>query len=157
MRRRLMATAILATTVLGGCIASYEAPEVRFEGIRLGGLGLRGGTVYAQLNVVNPNRFRLRTDELSYDLELSGAGEDREWVRLAEGTFRDRIEVAAYDSALVEIPIEFAYADLGGALRSILDRGTVDYRVTGRVQLIDPIDRSIPYRRTGQVTFNDMD
>jgi hypothetical protein len=30
----------------------------------------------------------------------------------------------------------------------------VDYRVTGRVRLTDPIDRSIPYRRTGKVTFN---
>jgi LEA14-like dessication related protein len=155
MRRPIIPVALLTVSALAGCLAGYQQPEVRFDGIRLGGLGLRGGTVYAQLHVLNPNRFSLRTDELSYDLELAGPGDDVDWVRLAQGTFRERIEIEARDSALVEIPIEFAYADLGGAIRSILDRGTLDYRVTGRVRLTDPIDRSIPYRRTGKVTFSD--
>jgi LEA14-like dessication related protein len=151
--RRLTVAVFLPILALTGCLAGYRQPEVRFDGIRLGGLGLRGGTVYAQLHVVNPNRFGLRTDALSYDLELSGPGEEPEWIRLAEGTYRERIEVDARDSTLVEIPIEFAYADLGGALRSILDRGTIDYRVSGRVELTDPIGRSIPYRRTGTVSL----
>ena len=151
--RRVILAVLLTAIPLAGCLAGYQQPEVRFDGIRLGGLGLRGGTVYAQLNVVNPNRFGLRTDALSYDLELSGPGDDADWIRLAEGTYRERIEVEARDSAIVEIPIAFDYADLGGALRSILDRGTIDYRVSGRVELTDPIGRSIPYRRTGTVNF----
>ena len=151
MKKMLLAVAALALTT--ACFGRYTQPEVRFDGLRLGGLGLRGGTVYAQLQVINPNPFTLRTSELTYDLELAAAGGGPEWVRLAEGTFGERIEVPARDSAAVEIPIEFAYGDLGGALRTIMDRGTVDYRVSGRVRLTDPLDRSIPYRRTGKVSL----
>lgn len=153
MKRSVRAATLAAAALAAACFGNYQQPEVRFEGVRLGGLGLRGGTVYARVHVVNPNSFTLRASELTYDLELSGGGEDPAWMRLAEGTFVERIEVAPRDSSLVEIPIEFLYGDLGGALRTIIDRGTVDYRVSGRVRVTDPLDRSIPYRRTGKVSL----
>lgn len=152
--RSLLALTALAAG-LGGCAFGFEQPVVRFDGLRLGGLGVRGGTVFAQLHVVNPNRYGLETTSLSYDLEVGGpAGNgDPQWATLATGTYSDPIRVEGRDSAVVEIPIEFTYSQMGGALRSIMERGTVDYRVSGTVDIRDPIRRAVPYRRTGTVSL----
>lgn len=148
------ATLALATLTNAGCFASFERPEVRLEGVRVGGIGLRGGTVYAQLQVVNPNGFTLRAQGLTYALDLAGTGGADDWLPLAEGTFDERIDVPARDSAVVEIPIEFSYSDLSGALRSVLDRGTLDYRVSGSVRVTDPVGRTVPYRHSGTVSMS---
>ena len=95
------------------------------------GQGLRGGLVYVQLSVVNPNDFPLEATGLTYNLELRDptTGGDGEWVDLAEGRFGESVRVGARDSSIVEIPVEFTYTGAGAALRSILDRGTLSYRV----------------------------
>lgn len=152
-RVRRISVVALTAVALAGCFASFERPEVRLEGVRVGGIGLSGGTLYAQLQVVNPNGFALRADELTYDLEFSGARAE-EWLPFAEGVFVERIEVPARDSALVEIPVEFSYRELGGAIRAVLDRGTLDYRVRGSVRVTDPIGRTVPYRHEGTVTMS---
>lgn len=138
-----------------GCGTAFEPPEVRFEGMRLGGVGLRGGTIHAQLYVANPNGFDLETSSLSYDLEVrngASSGDDG-WKRLADGTFDEPIRVGAGESKLVEVPIEFEYAELGSALSAIMDHGTFDYRVRGVAKLRRPIGRDVPYRHTGRVSM----
>ncbi len=141
--------------VAGACGLAFKRPEVRFEGLRVGGLGLRGGTVYAQLHVINPNDFRLETTGLSYDLEVGDRTlSDNGWTRLASGTFDTPIRVDGNSSTMVEIPIEFSYAQMGGALRAILEKGTFDYRVTGTVHVQEPISRDVPYSRTGVVSLS---
>lgn len=152
--RKSVLGVLVAAFAVGACSVGFRQPDVRFDGVRLGGIGLRGGTVYAQIHVVNPNGYRLQTAALSYDLDVSGDPDNGErWARLASGTFTDPIRVDARDSALVEIPIEFSYAQMSGAMRSILERGTFDYRVSGVVTVRDPIRRNVPYRRTGTVSM----
>lgn len=148
---------LLLALALGasGCGAAFERPEVQFDGMRLSGVGLRGGTIHARLNVANPNGFDLEATSLTYDLEVrNGASSDDEgWMRLADGTFDERIRVGAGQNAAVEVPIEFEYAELGGALYAIMDNGTFDYRVTGVVTLRRPIGRDVPYRHSGRVSL----
>jgi LEA14-like dessication related protein len=145
--------AVLAVIVVAaGCARAVQQPDVRFDGVRIGALGLRGGMLYAQVHVGNPNRFGFEAEWLSYDLELAapGTGEER-WIRVAEGRFEQPLQVDARDSARVEIPIEFSYAQLDGALRSVLDRGQVPYRVRGQVRISEPLGRTVPYSRQGEV------
>lgn len=150
-----LAALLLMTLATGACSAAFQQPEIRFDGVRLGSIGLRGGLLYARIQVTNPNRFAFETSALSYDLELrspgSADGDEGRWVRLAEGTYAEAIRVEGRDSTSIEIPIEFTYSGLDGALRSVIDRGTVSYRVGGVVEVRDPVRRSVPYRRTGVV------
>jgi LEA14-like dessication related protein len=151
--RRILAPAALALVLAAtGCARAVQQPDVRFDGVRIGSVGLRGGMLYAQVHIGNPNRFGFEAQWLTYDLELAqpGTGEQR-WVRVAEGTFEQPVRIAARDSARVEIPIEFTYAQLDGALRSVLDRGQVGYRVRGQVRISEPLGRTVPYARTGEV------
>jgi LEA14-like dessication related protein len=153
--RRTLALALVAVALsAAGCAAAFQQPEVRFEGVRLGAIGLRGGVLYAQVHVTNPNRFAFQTQSMTYDLELAAQdGDTQRWVRLAEGTYNDPVRVAARGSEIVEIPIEFSFTQLDGALRSVLDRGSVNYRVSGQLRLVEPIGRTVPFSRTGMVSM----
>lgn len=150
---QIRALPVVALLFAAACASVFREPDIELRGIRLGGIGLRGATVVALLHVENPNSFGLRTDSLTYDLELRDRDASDDWLRLATGTIGQRLEVDGNSEQLLEIPIEFSYSDLGPAVRSLLDRGTFDYRVSGRVQVSEPIRRLVPYRKSGRVTL----
>jgi LEA14-like dessication related protein len=150
---RKIVTALLLALPAAACAGAYRQPEVALEGVRVGSVGLRGGTLYAQLIVRNPNRFDLETRSMTYDLEVAHPTRAGEWVSFAQGTFDERVRVDSRGSTMLEVPIQFRYDDMGGAFRSILDTGSFIYRVSGNVQLSEPIGRNFPYRKQGTVSL----
>jgi LEA14-like dessication related protein len=149
--RAVVAAMVLVSTA---CSMAYRQPDVRLEGIRVGSIGLRGGMLYAQVFVANPNNFDLETNALTYDLQLAHPSNEQEWISFAQGTMTEPIKVSGHRTTLIEIPIAFRYQDLGGAMRTILDTGTFNYRVSGDVQLKEPMSRKIPYQKAGVVTMS---
>lgn len=150
--RTALAMALIGT--LAACSSAVRQPEVTLEGIRIGGIGLRGGTVYAQVHITNPNGFDLETESLTYDLQIADPDDAGEWISFSEGTITERIRVRGGSSTTVELPVQFRYDDMGGAMRSILDTGTFNYRVQGNVRLSEPLGRTIPYTKTGVVSMD---
>jgi LEA14-like dessication related protein len=150
--RSLFALFLLALT-LGACSRAVRQPEVRLEGVRVGGVGLRGGTIYAQVLVTNPNGFDLETEQLTYDLQVADPKDASQWISFSKGVIDERIRIDDHDSKVIEVPIQFRYDDFGGALRSIIDTGTFNYRVTGGVKLTGPLGRTIPFSKTGIVSM----
>jgi LEA14-like dessication related protein len=154
MHRYRFMMAALALGLSAAACAGPQQPEVRLEGIRVGGLGLRGGTLIAQVLVRNPNGFDLETSALNYNLQVAHPTDPGQWVRFAEGSYDERLRVEARSSRILEVPIQFRYDDVGGAFRSILDTGSFNYRVTGDVRLSAPISRTFPFSRTGTVAMD---
>ncbi|MCI0435688.1 MAG: LEA type 2 family protein [Gemmatimonadetes bacterium] len=140
----------LISALIAACVPRFSTPDVRLAAVRLGGLGLNGGTVRASLFVYNPNSYALGGTALSYDLAL-GDPASADWVPFADGSLESTFHVPAEDSARVEIPVNFTYAGLGSALRAALRTGEVSYRLTGTVQVSEPVRRRVPYTRTGTV------
>ena len=138
-------------SLLAGCSSAVKEPEVRLDRISVGALGLEGGVLRVRLQVLNPNSFGIQAEGLEYLIEVSEGGGDEPWTSLSEGRFTDRITVEADDSALVEIPVRFRYRDLGTAVSAMLATGSFDYRVSGSVQLVEPLRREIPFRRSGAI------
>lgn len=150
--------ALLLTLLLGACGGPvFQQPEVSLEGVELAGLGLRGGTLLVDLRVVNPNRFSLSADQLAYELALADTGAEpgeRQWHAFASGMHEEDFAVAARDTAVIQVPVEFTYASLGTAATSLLRAGTFDYRATGEVDVRTPLGRhGVPFRRTGTITL----
>jgi LEA14-like dessication related protein len=154
LRYRSLLAGLLIALPLAGCSGAFRQPEVEFEGVRLGGIGLRGGTLYAQVLVSNPNRFDLETRSLTYDLEVPHPTRAGEWVSFTQGTIDENVRVAARGATILEVPISFQFDDMSGALRSMLDTGSFAYRVSGSVRLAEPIGRTFPYRRQGTVSLS---
>jgi LEA14-like dessication related protein len=159
MKKRFLAPILLLATLwTSACMPTIKRPEVQLVGVRLGSLGLQGGLLYVQVGVQNPNGFALRANGFTYRIELREPGQEGEaWSNLAEGVFRQEVQVAAHDSTVVEIPVEFRYSGLGTAVRSILDTGTFNYRISGKVDVEKPIRTDIPYRHTGTATLARFD
>lgn len=152
VRNRILLLALLLLP-LAACSSALRQPEVRLDAVRVGGIGLRGGTLYAQVHVMNPNRFDLETRSLTYDLQVPHPDDASDWISFAQGTITEQIRVGRNSSTVIEVPIQFRYDDFGGAVRSILDSGTFNYRVRGNVRLSEPVGRTIPYSRTGIVSL----
>lgn len=148
---RALTVVALGALALAAC-SGVQEPRVVFEGLRIGSLGLEGGRVLVRVAVVNPNRFGLEASSVEYDLDLRD--EDGEgWVDLAEGVYEEEIHIGGRDSMVVQIPVDFTYRQLGPALRSLLNRGNVDVRVAGAVELEEPVSRRIPFRREQNVSL----
>lgn len=155
MKRLITMLALVAVTGATGCMSHVKKPEVRMAGVRLGGIGLTGGLVYVRLNVTNPNRFGMETRAIRYDLDIADQSDDDEkWIDFADGVYAEPLKVGGRDSTMVEIPVEFKYNALGGAMRSILDRGTFNYRVSGEVDVREPIGTTVPFKKRGIVTLS---
>ena len=153
--RAMLFFALSAGIVAAGCIGRVRKPEIELTGVKVGGLGLRGGSLIAQLEIKNPNSFDLETAIITYDLKVAdrttNGGEN--WIDFARGEFNQKVTVEDGGTTLVEVPIEFTYASVGSAIRSIMDRGTFNYRVEGTVGLREPMRTEIPYRHTGNVSL----
>ena len=149
--------AVLAALLLSSCASAFRQPEISVEGVELGGLGLRGGTVLVSVRVQNPNSFALTADQIRYELLLkdSQAQGDSAWTRFAEGTFDERISVEGGRTETFRIPVEFSYSSLGGAASSVLRTGRFDYRARGTVMAKTPFgSREVPFRKTGTLLMN---
>lgn len=149
--------AAVLTVVATGCGGGmFEQPRVTLENVQIGGLGLRGGTLLVNLQIVNPNRFALNANQMSYELALSDpeAGGDTTWIDFAKGIYDQPFSVSARDSATVQIPVEFSYSGMGAAGSSLLRRGTFTYRAAGSVDVRTPLGtHAVPFRKRGTVTL----
>ena len=148
---------LLLVALVGACASSvFRQPVVTLENVQIGGLGIRGGTLLVNLKVVNPNRFALNASRLTYELAVSDPQEaaDTAWIDFADGIYDQPFSVAARDTAVVQIPVEFSYTGLGTGIGSLLSRGTFTYRAAGVVDVRTPLGSyDVPFRKRGTVTL----
>jgi LEA14-like dessication related protein len=108
------------------------------------------------VEIENPNGFALTANQVRYQLaiaNLAGA-DDTTWTDVASGVYQEQLSVRAGQSAAVQVPVEFTYADLGNAASSLLRAGTFNYRATGAVDVSTPLGAyQVPFRRGGMVTL----
>ena len=116
-----------------------------------------GGTLLVNVQVVNPNRFSLAADELTYQLSVTDPDRpavDSVWIDFATGVYDEGFSVGSRDTAVVQIPVEFSYAALGAAAGSIMRSGTFTYRATGSVDVRTPLGgRQVPFQRRRTVAL----
>ena len=145
--------AMLVVLVAAAC-ASVRRPEIQLNTIRVGGVGLRGATLIAELDINNQNDFDIATDSITYQLFANTATNGETWEPVLQRTYAQRIVIAEDKITRVEIPIDFNYSELTGAARTILDRGMLNYRLVGNAYLTEPARRTIPFSRTGSVSLS---
>lgn len=154
---RNVSSLLLGALLLAGCAGNvFRQPVVTLEGVQVGGLGLRGGTLLVNIQVVNPNRFELSANELDYRLAVAdpSASGDSAWIDFATGTYDQPFSVAPRDTANVQIPVEFSYGGLGNAASTLLRAGSFSYRAEGTVDVRTPLGTyEVPFNRRGTVSL----
>jgi LEA14-like dessication related protein len=112
--------------------ATFAEPVVRLKDVTITGLGLQGGSVDVRLSVYNPNHFSLDAVRMTYHVDVDS-------IALGEGALNNRFVVAKGDSSEVSLPVKFTYAGLGAAGRSLMQSGSVNYRVRGDFTVSTPL------------------
>lgn len=124
--------------------ATFKEPDVQLRQFTITGLGLTGGSIDVVLSVYNPNGYKLDALRMTYQVDVDS-------IKLGDGALDGRFVVAEKDSSLVRLPIRFTYAGLGAAGRSLIQSGTVNYRVRGDFTVGTPLGNfTRPYDRRGR-------
>jgi LEA14-like dessication related protein len=103
-----------------------------------------------RLNVHNPNTYELQGTQFSADVNFEGTH---------FGTIsRDAaFSLPAETNAPLDLNLQFTWAGVGTAARSIVSRGAADYELRGRVLIDTPIDdRWVEIGRTGTARLEDL-
>ena len=151
---RMLAVAVVACgTVLGGCSHAFHQPQVTLTGLTLGGIGLKGGLVYADVAVKNPNRFTLETNRITYDLRVQDPSNASNWLPFTTGEYTQEIKVGSGQTTTLQVPIQFSFATASAAVQSVMNSGIFNYRVAGEVHVTEPITRTVPYQHQGVVSL----
>ncbi len=140
-------------TVLGGCAHAFRQPEVTLTGLTLGGIGLKGGLVYADVAVKNPNHYTLETNRITYDLRVQDPNNVANWLPFTAGAYTDQIKVGSGQTTMLQVPIQFNFNTASAAVQSVMNSGIFNYRVAGEVHVTEPITRTVPYRHQGVVSL----
>lgn len=149
---RALALAVAVLPLVSGCSLLYKQPAVRSTGVRVTELGLTDGVLRVRLEVSNPNRYGLEVRSVEYRLEVEGGGSAGAWRELAAGVRADAVRIGARGTAEMEVDVPFRYAALGAAVRALLERGSVRYRVRGAVRVAGPLGSvTVPFRSEGEL------
>jgi LEA14-like dessication related protein len=148
MRRIALVVVGAAVAVTTACAtlgrAAFVQPVVSLRDVRVVGLGITGGNLDVVLSVYNPNGYRLDATKLRYRVQVDS-------TQVGIGEIDNRFTVNDKDSTIVRIPVQFTYAGLGAAGRSIMNTGALNYRVTGEVTVGTAFgDHTVPFSQTGR-------
>ncbi len=145
---------ILLALALGGCAllggAQFQEPHVQLEGVAVTGLGISGGSLRVELDVYNPNSYDIRGARFTAELHL-------EDTRFGELSHESVFELAAETHTRLEIPMQFTWEGVGAAARGLLARGSVSYRLEGRLMIDAPGgDKRVTVGNSGVVAVRDV-
>ena len=144
---RLFVGVLVVAVAAGGCLSTvFEKPELQFRGLRVGSIGLGGASIDVVVEVYNPNSYRLGLDRFTYDLTVEN-------VRFGTGEIEAPITVEGRSTATVRLPLDLDWSRLGGVGRRVLDRGSVEYGVSGELTVATGFGRRrVPYAKTGRLS-----
>ena len=142
----------MTTLVLVGCSLAFQAPSLSVAQVRLSSIGFQGGTLLVTVDVENPNRYALRSEDFSYSLSFLDEEAGREaWLTLAEGGLAEPLSIEAGETGSVDVEVPFDFGDVGSALARLLHRGELEYRFTGALTVRTPVGRArVPFDERGR-------
>jgi LEA14-like dessication related protein len=151
--------AVTAVALAGtACSLVFQRPTLRVADVRLASMDLRGGTLAVALQIDNPNRFSLESQDFSYRLffldaapgDTSAGGQDA-WVKLADGRLSEPTSVPAHGTGTVTVNVPFDFASVGLAAGRLLRQGELEYRFSGELLFHTPLGgKRLPFDERGR-------
>jgi len=112
--RRLAAAATAVTLLLAACAPAITAPEVRLQSIN----AKSADEMVVGLEIINPNRFRLRVLLVDYEVSVG----DRLCGR---GRRSEELFLAARDTTVADFPLAIDYSELLNSIPALFTDSVV--------------------------------
>ena len=146
---RPLVVLVLGARALTGCAAvqrfSFVEPAVDVAAVRITALTLSGGALDVVLRVHNPNPYALRGGRFEGEVAL----EDTPFGSVSR---TDPWAIPARADTSLTVQLAFSWSAVGPTARAVIDRGSVRYRLTGRVLVETPVDeRWVLLEQQGEV------
>ena len=144
----LALVALLAGCSAGGVNpAKLIEPKVSVRTIAVRNVGLTGGTLEVAFAFHNPNKFSLTGAGLNAALAIEGR-------KFGDVLLDSPFTLAGTDTTVITVPLAFTWAGAGGAARSVLNSGAVNYGVDGNFVVKLPAnagDLTVPFTGSGTI------
>lgn len=136
-RRPRFALVLPILLVFSGCasMAGLVAPDVSVVGLQLEDLTLLESTGTLTVRLVNENPEPLVVDGAAFKVRLEG-------IRVGNAVGDERVEIPRLSSATVPLELYVSHVAVGTRLPRILEQGTIDWEVRGKVWIERPWGRS---------------
>jgi LEA14-like dessication related protein len=123
-----------------------KTPEISVTGLKLRQMSLMEQRGQLAIRLHNPNRIALGVRAFRYRVEMSGQ-------RFAKGQTAEPFRIPARDATSFDVDVRLSMLKLAGSLVGALlaPRPTLEYRITGEIELALPWLPPIPFSYTGQV------
>ena len=138
----------LVASLLAGCAAPLQKPEVSLAGVELVGIGLVEQRLLLKLRISNPNDVDLPVKALSFDLDLDGQP-------FAKGASEQPVTIARQAEAQLDVKVVSRFGEVLKQLRAARQNGKLGYRVHGRVELEG--SGSVAFDRSGEVPLASLE
>ena len=70
----------------------------------------------------------------------------------SRGTLREPVRIASRGRAEVQVPAELSFSRLSAPMRSVIEMGSFNYRITGTLSIQEPRPTTAPFSQTGNVS-----
>lgn len=132
-----------------GSLPILRIPELQVVSLRLNEISLSGANLDLELELSNPNSFKVFVQSLEYHFQVEG----QDWV---SGMRQERVRLAEKERALLTIPIELDFAALGrGVQQLILGRQRLQYILAMNVEVGTSLralqKTTLPFELTGEL------
>ena len=142
---------VLGAVSVSGCeslVREIQAPGVELVGLQFKGIELSRQSFQVSLDVTNPNAIPLPIRAFTYQIALAGGA-------FAEGASAAGFTLPANGMERVKIDVS---TDLLGALSRITavlqgSASTMEYEISGDLEVGLPLIKPIPFRQTGEVAL----
>ncbi len=139
--RALLPLLLLATLAATACL-TFHRPEVTFRGVAVSSIRSDGVNLQADLDVFNPNSYKIGVEKLSYRLRVNGND-------AGSGEVEQPTSLPGKTTTTVHLPLRLDWTKIKSAGLDFLTRG-VDYAVEGEITFSTPIGVfHRPYRHAG--------
>ena len=136
---------------LSGCeslVREIQPPGVELVGLQFKGVELSRQSFQVSLDVSNPNGIPLPISSFTYQIGLAGGA-------FADGASAEGFTVPANGKERVRLDVS---TDLLGTLSRITSllqgsASTMEYDISGDIEVGIPLVKPIPYRQTGEVAL----
>lgn len=108
-----------------------KLPEISISKIELSKLSFSGASMIVSLALNNSNPFALKMDELDYLVNLAG-------TEIAVGKAKAIPSIEKKSVAVIKIPFNINFMNLGQSFRNILTGKACDYELSGKMKFFDP-------------------
>lgn len=145
---------IAASVSLSGCTTlgrSFERPTISLSNVQLVQAGLLEQRYRLTLRVQNPNAIAIPVKGMTYAVKFAGA-------EFAQGATPESFTVPANGEDLVNIDVS---TDLISTAQHVMnwlksEPESLDYELSGKLQVNLPFARAIPFSKSGNVDFQGL-